>query len=374
MPLYKVSEGIAKGHPDKVADQISDAVLDACLRDDPESRVAVETMVSHDLVAIGGEVTTTATLHLDEIVRRVLSNVGYTSSAFGDLVSCFRLISSLCEQSPDIFQSVGTKGTTHQTAGDQGMMYGYACTDTPTYMPASYEIARTIVRALEEGRTTGELAFLGPDGKTQVALSPLSRGASIVLSWQHTEEVSIDFLRSRLVDLITHVINPFDVTIDSLLINPSGRFVLGGPLADTGLTGRKQIADSYGGTVYHGGGAYSGKDATKIDRTGAYMARYVAKHIVALGLAKRCHVQLVFAIGLPEPILIGIECDETQRVPVDVLKTAVLKTFDFSINGMITQLHLNTPIFQKTASGGHFGRDEFPWEQLTKKEALLQNL
>lgn len=373
MPQYEVSEGIAKGHPDKVADQISDGILDACLRQDPASRVAAETMVSHDLVAIGGEVTTSATLDLEEIVRHVLHDVGYNTPTFGDLVSRFRLISSLCEQSPDISQTVGTKGTADQAAGDQGMMYGYACTDTPAYMPRSYEMARSIVRAIEEGRATGELSFLGPDGKTQVAVSRESHSVSIVLSWQHTEKTPLITLREHLSTLVTRVIAPFDISIDSLLINPSGRFVLGGPLADTGLTGRKQISDSYGGSVFHGGGAYSGKDATKVDRTGAYMARFVAKHIVASGLAQRCLVQLVFAIGVKEPILIGLDCDGTNRVPFKSLRTAVLKTFDFSIGGIIRSLKLNTPIFQKTAWGGHFGREEFPWEQLLLKESLLQH-
>jgi S-adenosylmethionine synthetase len=374
MPQYEVSEGIAKGHPDKVADQISDAVLDACLKEDPSSRVAVETLVSHDLVVIGGEVSTTASLHLDGIVERVLREVGYDSRVFGDLASRFRLISSLQEQSPDIFRSVGAKGAVRQAAGDQGMMYGFACTDTPTYMPTSHEMARTLVKTIEHGRKTGELSFFGPDGKTQVAIDRRNNSASIIVSWQHAPETPIEFLRKTLSELVSAVAQQFNVSLSSVLINPSGRFVLGGPLADTGLTGRKQIVDSYGGSVLHGGGAYSGKDATKVDRTGAYMARYVAKHVVAAGLAKRCTIQLVFSIGICEPILIGIDCEHTEKVPLDLIRAAVMKTFDFSVSGMIKDLTLTTPIFQKTASGGHFGREEFPWEQLPKKDILLSTI
>jgi S-adenosylmethionine synthetase len=239
-------------------------------------------------------------------------------------------------------------------------------------MPTSHEMARTIVKTIEDGRTSGSLSFLGPDGKTQVALDQKNHKASIVISWQHSPNTPLDFLRKTLSDLVSVVAKQFNVFPDSVLINPSGRFVLGGPLADTGLTGRKQIVDSYGGNVRHGGGAYSGKDATKVDRSGAYMARYVAKHIVAAELAQRCEIQLVFAIGLPEPILIGIDCENTEKALLDCIRNAVLKTFDFSVRGIINELKLTSPIFQKTASGGHFGNDEFLWEQLAKKDTLLK--
>jgi S-adenosylmethionine synthetase len=374
MPNFEVSEGIAKGHPDKIADQISDAVLDACLQEDPSSRVAIETLVSHELVAVGGEISTFAHLNLEEIVRSVLQDIGYENHAFGDFISRLNIVSSICEQSPDISQSVGKRGDMdHLAAGDQGMMYGYACIDTPTFMPKSYEIARTIVRMIEEEREEGQAQFLGMDGKTQVSIDRANTDSgSVVVSWQHSEEASLDDVRSALSVLIKTVTEQYEFHPTLILLNPSGRFVVGGPLADTGVTGRKQIVDSYGSSVRHGGGAYSGKDGTKVDRSGAYMARYVAKHIVAAGLATQCELQLIYSIGRALPLHIGIHCFGTETIPMKDLEKAILKTFDFSVGNIIQELQLTTPFFRRTAFGGHFGREEFPWEKLTRIHDLQQ--
>ncbi len=375
---FDVSEGIARGHPDKIADQISDAILDACLRQDPSSRVAVETLVSHGLVAIGGEVTTSAHFDPEKIVKEVLHDIGYEGEMFQDFLSRLHVVTMLCEQSPDISQSVGKKGMgTSVAAGDQGTTNGFACTDTPTLMPRSYEIARSIVKEVQALRTGDMATLLGPDGKTQVAIdlgTAEKKGGSVVLSWQHHEKASLEEVRAILGPVVTRVSEEYGFSPDTVLINPSGRFVLGGPLADTGLTGRKQIADSYGSSVRHGGGAYSGKDATKVDRTGAYMARYVAKHVVAAGLAAICEIQLIFSIGRATPLAIGIDCFGTEKRPLAQLKKAIEKTFAFSVSEMIQELRLTTPFFQTTAHGGHFGREEFPWEQLPHLDALVRFL
>lgn len=376
MGRFEVSEGIARGHPDKIADQISDAILDACLAKDPSSRVAAETLVSHELVAVGGEVSTTARITLEEIVKSVLSDIGYSDPLFGDFLSRLKIVSSLCEQSSDISQSVGKReDVPHLTAGDQGMMYGYACTDTPTFMPRSYEIARTIVRTIQEARDAGTLPFLGPDGKTQVAVDVHDKNAgSVVVSWQHSEKTSLEEVRTALTMILRKVGEQYEFHPSRILVNPSGRFVLGGPLADTGLTGRKQIVDSYGSSVRHGGGAYSGKDGTKVDRSGAYMARYVAKHVVAAELATRCEIQLIYSIGQSLPLNIGVDCYGTEKVPLQQIEKAILATFDFSVGNIIEELALMTPHFRNTAWGGHFGRDEFPWEQLSRITDLQQAL
>jgi S-adenosylmethionine synthetase len=375
MPHFEVSEGIARGHPDKVADQISDAILDACLQEDSSSRVAVEALVSHDLVAIGGEITTTAHPDIEEIVKSVLRDIGYASPAYGDFFSRLKIVSSVCEQSPDISYSVGSKGDIfHLTAGDQGMMYGYACSDTPTFMPRSYEIARTIVQEIQEERASGKAPFLGIDGKTQVAIDLTSKGGgSVIVSWQHAEETALKEVRTALAAIVQKGTERYGFCPTTVLINPSGRFVIGGPLADTGLTGRKQIVDSYGSIVRHGGGAYSGKDASKVDRSGAYMARYVAKHVVAAKLATRCEVQLIYSIGRALPLNIGVDCLGTEKVPIAALERAIRKTFDFSVGGIIQELCLTAPFFKRTAFGGHFGRDEFPWEKLPRINDLQQS-
>ena len=369
MTIYESSEAVARGHPDKVADFISDSVLDSCLQEDPMSRVAVETLVSHRTISIGGEITTRAHLNFEQIVRDAISEVGYVSPTFGDLLSSFQLVSSICEQSPDISQSVG-KG--HElAAGDQGMMYGYACDDTTTFMPRSYEMARGILQAIQTKRSSHP--FLGPDGKVQVSINPERKNhfsGSVVVSWQHSASASLTDVQEVLHSCVEEVGERFKFKPDLLLLNPSGRFVLGGPFADTGLTGRKQIVDSYGGSVLHGGGAYSGKDATKVDRSGAYMARWVAKHVVASGAAKRCQVQLIFSIGKKDPIHVGIDCFHTEKTPLEKIEKAILATFDFSVEGIIRDLDLRQPIFKKTSSMGHFGREGFTWESLSRLDSL----
>ena len=372
MAFCEVAEGIAQGHPDKVADQISDAILDECLRRRSASRVAVETLVSHDLVAVGGEISSSVSPDVESIVRKVLIEVGYNSPTFGDVVSQLRIATSLCEQSSDISSSVGRRGDLSSvTAGDQGTMFGFACTETLTFMPKAYEAARSIVFKIHDLRSADPNCLLGPDGKTQVAIdrATLTHG-SLVLSWQHASTATLDDVRRLVLPIIDEVCSRFSFQPETVLINPSGRFVTGGPLADTGLTGRKQISDSYGSFVPHGGGAYSGKDATKVDRSGAYMARYVAKHIVAANFASRCEVQLIYSIGRTLPLSIGIDCFGTEKIPLQAIAAAVHQTFDFSVGGIIRELCLTTPIFRSTAWGGHFGRPEFPWERLPHVEAL----
>jgi S-adenosylmethionine synthetase len=368
MPQFEVSEGIARGHPDKIADQISDAFLDACLQEDPSSRVEVETMVSHDLVAIGGEVTTAAHLNIEKIVTQVLHEIGDGTLGVEEYLSRVHIISSLCEQSPEISSCVGSEDDIpHLAAGDQGMMYGYACTDTSTFMPRSYEIARAIVLQIQEERASRRAPFLGTDGKTQVAIDLSAKDSgSVIVSWQHSATASFDEVHTALCAAVKKVTENYRFYPAAILINPSGSFVLGGPLADTGLTGRKQIADSYGSSIRHGGGAYSGKDGTKVDRSGAYMARYVAKHIVAAGLATRCEVQLIYSIGRCLPLNIGVDCFGTEKIPLDAIEKAIRGTFDFSVGSIIQELQLTTPFFRKTAFGGHFGREEFPWEKLPR--------
>jgi S-adenosylmethionine synthetase len=376
MVRFEVAEGIAQGHPDKVADQISDAILDECLKVDPASRVAVETLVSHNLVAVGGEISSSAKPDVESIVRRVLSEIGYSNPTFGDVVSQLRLVTSICEQSSDIASSVGIRGNLSSVAaGDQGTMYGFACTETSTFMPKAYEIARSIVRKIRDLRAADPDCLLGPDGKTQAAIDTTSMTqGSLILSWQHTSSATLDDVRQVVRPIVEEVCSLFGFRPDPLLINPSGHFVSGGPLADTGLTGRKQISDSYGSSVRHGGGAYSGKDATKVDRSGAYMARYVAKHIVAAGLADRCEIQLIYSIGKALPLSIGVNCFGTEKVPIQTIESAISHVFDFSVGGIIQELCLTSPIFSQTAWGGHFGRNEFMWERLPHLESLRKAL
>jgi S-adenosylmethionine synthetase len=374
MVRFEVAEGIAQGHPDKVADQISDAILDECLKNDPASRVAVETLVSHNLVAVGGEISSSAKPDIHAIVRNVLTQIGYNDSVFGDVLSRLRVVTSICEQSPDISTSVGIRGDLSSVAaGDQGTMYGYACTETETFMPKAYEIARSIVRKIRDLRASDPECLLGPDGKTQVAIDTNTMtDGSLVLSWQHAPSATLDDVRQIVRPIIEEACARFRFHPGILLINPSGRFVAGGPLADTGLTGRKQISDSYGSSVRHGGGAFSGKDATKVDRSGAYIARYVAKHVVAAELATRCEIQLIYSIGKAKPLSVGVYCFGTEKVPLQTIEAAIHQVFDFSVGGIIKELRLTLPIFQSTAWGGHFGRDEFMWEKLPRLEALCK--
>ncbi len=370
MSQYEASEAVARGHPDKVADQISDAILDALLQQDPFSRVAIEAIVSHQMIAVGGEVTSQTHINVDEIIREVISQIGYADPTFGSPVSDRNIICSISQQSPDIAQGVGSREELFSSicAGDQGMMFGFATLDTATFMPKSYEMARAIVNKIECLRASDSSSIFGPDGKTEVALK--NGAASIIVSWQHRNDAKIDDVREQLTQIVTEVTAPFSVRIENLLANPAGRFVLGGPLADTGLTGRKQIVDSYGGSVHHGGGSFSGKDATKVDRSGAYMARYMAKHVVAAGLASKCETQLVFSIGEQKPLCLGINCFGTEKLPEDRIEKALRKVFPLTVSGIINELDLTKPIFQQTAFGGHFGRAEFSWEQLPRIEEI----
>ena len=367
------SESVTEGHPDKIADQISDAILDAVLAEDPIGRVACETLVTTGLAMISGEITTKTYVDFPSIVRNTIRDIGYTRAKYGfDSETC-AVISSIDPQSPDIAQGVDTGG-----AGDQGLMFGFACRETEELMPLPIMLAHKLTRRLSEVRRSNELDFLRPDGKSQVTIQyegkrPV-RAEAIVISTQHSPSVSHRDLSDAIIE---HVIKP--VVPAELLdgntkyhINPTGKFVIGGPQGDTGLTGRKIIVDTYGGRGRHGGGAFSGKDPTKVDRSACYMARYIAKNIVAAGLADEVEVQLAYAIGVADPVSIYVEDFGTGRVPHDRLVQLVREHFQMTPRGIIESLKLRRPIFRKTAAYGHFGRTEpeFTWEAIDKAEAL----
>lgn len=374
------SESVAAGHPDKIADQISDAVLDACLREDPNSKVACETLVSGGLVVIAGEITTKANPNYQEIARAAIRDIGYDRSELGfDYKSCGVLV-SVTKQSPDIAQGVneGEGLFKEQGAGDQGLMFGYACDETEELMPMPIMLAHRIVRELRYLRESGKLEYLRPDAKTQVTVEYNAehvpqRIHTIVISTQHDEEVEYETIARDMRAMVKRIV-PTNFIDDKTLffINPTGRFVMGGPVCDCGLTGRKIIVDSYGGMGRHGGGAFSGKDPSKVDRSAAYAARYIAKNIVAAKLAKRCEVQVSYAIGVPFPISIKVDTFGTSTVKEDVLSQAITQVFDLSPAGIIRMLDLKRPIYQKTASGGHFGRNEpeFTWERTDRVKEL----
>ena len=368
------SESITEGHPDKVADAVSDAVLDACLEQDKLSRVACETLVATGMAVIAGEITTKAVFNMADVVRETVRNIGYTDAAMGfDADSCAVLV-ALDRQSPDISQGVtaGAGLYKEQGAGDQGMMFGYACNETPELMPLPIMAAHRLTRALARARRNKSLPFLRPDGKSQVSVvyendRPV-RIDAVVVSTQHDESVNHRQIKEAMIDgiirkeLPTRLLTPKT----QFLINPTGRFVVGGPHGDTGLTGRKIIADTYGGLGRHGGGAFSGKDPSKVDRSAAYMARYIAKNIVAAGLARRCEVQLAYAIGYPEPVSLMVETFGTAKVAESKLEKAVRKVFPLKPAGIIESLKLLRPIYKHTAAYGHFGRkrdlDIFTWK------------
>jgi len=376
------SESVAIGHPDKVADQISDAILDACLKEDPFARVACETLVTTGLIVLSGEITTHAHPNYPEIARQTVREIGYTDSSLGfDYKSCGVLV-SFNKQSPDIARGVNETESSYkeQGAGDQGLMFGYACNETPELMPMPIMLAHRIVRELRRLRMSYELPYLRPDGKCQVTIEydeqdrPV-RIHTIVISTQHTPDVSQETIIKDMKAMVRKMVSSNLIDERTLFyINPTGRFVVGGPEGDCGLTGRKIIVDTYGGMGRHGGGAFSGKDPTKVDRSASYMARYVAKNIVAAKLAQRCEVQLSYAIGVPHPISIKVDTFGTGTVDEDKLALAIPKVFQLSPKGMIDMLHLRRPIFSKTAFGGHFGRseEEFSWEKTDKVEALLK--
>jgi S-adenosylmethionine synthetase len=368
------SESVTEGHPDKMADQISDSILDACLEQDPYSRVACETLVCTGLVVIAGEITTSAYVDFQALVRGVVSSIGYDNALYGFDANTCAVISSIDKQSGDIAMGVDTGG-----AGDQGMMFGYATNETPELMPAPISLAHKLALKLTEVRKNGKLAYLRPDGKSQITVEYDENGKplrvdAVVISSQHADSVTTEELRA---DIFKHVIQ---ATIPAKLldentkyhINPTGRFVVGGPMGDTGLTGRKIIVDTYGGMGRHGGGAFSGKDPTKVDRSGAYMARYIAKNIVAAGLADRVEVQLAYAIGVAEPVSVLVETFGTGKVSADILGDLVRKNFSLTPKGIIESLDLRRPIFRKTAAYGHFGRSDpdFTWEKTDKAEVL----
>ncbi len=376
------SESVGEGHPDKICDQISDAVLDDALKQDPKSRVACEVFITTGLVLVGGEITTTGYIDVQQIARGVLKSIGYDDPDYGiDYKSC-SVLSTIHEQSPDISIGVTEGQGLHkeQGAGDQGMMIGFACRDTPALMPAPIYYSHLIMKKAAEIRKKGILPFLRPDCKCQVTIEYKDgkpyQCKTVVLSHQHSEDVSIEKLRDSLIEQIIKPSIPEELMSDGIVyhINPTGRFVIGGPFGDTGLTGRKIIVDTYGGMASHGGGAFSGKDPTKVDRSAAYMARYAAKNIVAAGIAEKCEVELAYAIGVAEPISLYVNTYETGKVPEERIEQAIRKHFELTPFGIIESLDLRKPIYRETASYGHFGRDAFSWEKTDKVDALMADL
>lgn len=367
------SESVTEGHPDKIADQISDAVLDAALSQDPTSRVACETLITTGLVVMAGEITTKAHVDYGKVARETIRNIGYTRGKYGFDCDTCSVLSAIDRQSPDIAMGVDTGG-----AGDQGLMFGFACNETPELMPLPIQLAHLLARRLSEVRKSGDLPYLRPDGKSQVTIEYRDgrpfRASAIVISSQHADNVTNEQLRNEIEErVIRSTVSSELMDADTKIhINPTGRFVTGGPQGDAGLTGRKIIVDTYGGYAPHGGGAFSGKDPTKVDRSAAYMARYVAKNIVAAGLADRCLVQLAYAIGVAEPVSVMVDTKGTGRISENALANLVRSNFDLTPRGIMQELNLRRPIYQATAAYGHFGREEdgFTWETADKAEAL----
>jgi S-adenosylmethionine synthetase len=370
------SESVTEGHPDKIADQVSDAILDACLEQDPYSRVAAETLTATGLVVIAGEITTKAYVDFQSLVRGVVASIGYDNALYGFDSNTCAVISTINKQSGDIAQGVDTGG-----AGDQGMMFGYASNETPELMPAPISLAHKLTRQLTAVRKSGKLPYLRPDGKSQVTVEydenhKPARIDAVVISSQHSESASNEELHADILKYVIQAVLPAAWLDEHTKyhINPTGRFVIGGPMGDTGLTGRKIIVDSYGGAGRHGGGAFSGKDPTKVDRSGAYVARYIAKNIVAAGLADRAEVQLAYAIGVAEPVSVRIETFGTGKIGEAKLTELVRKNFSLTPKGIIESLNLRRPIYRQTAAYGHFGRTEkeFTWEATDKAAALAE--
>ena len=370
------SESVTEGHPDKIADQISDAVLDALIKEDPDSRVACETLITTGLVVISAEITTKAHVDIRQVARDTIKEIGYTDSEMGFDAGTCSILLSIDGQSSNIALGVDKQG-----AGDQGMMFGYACDETKELMPSPILYAHKLVKRLTEVRKKGILPFLRPDGKSQVTFRyengvPVAVDA-VVISSQHSNNVSLREIKDGIRrEVINHCIDHLISKDTEIHINPTGKFVIGGPMGDTGLTGRKIIVDTYGGWSRHGGGAFSGKDPTKVDRSAAYMARYVAKNIVAAKVASRCEVQLAYAIGVVEPVSVMIDTFGTSKIPEEKISRAVKQVFDLTPGGIISHLKLKRPIYKKTASYGHFGRNEktFSWEKTDKKAELKKAL
>ena len=372
------SESVSEGHPDKMCDQISDSILDAMLEQDPKSRVACETLITTGMAVIAGEITTNATVDFQEIVRSTIRDIGYISSDMGfDANTCAVLV-ALDKQSPDIAQGVNEGENKDQGAGDQGLMFGYACNETESLMPAPIDYAHRLVRRQSEVRKNGKLPWLRPDAKSQVSMryengKPVGVEA-VVLSTQHSPDISYQDLREAVMEEIIKPILPTEWLsgITKFHINPTGRFVIGGPMGDCGLTGRKIIVDTYGGMARHGGGAFSGKDPSKVDRSAAYAGRYVAKNIVAAGLADKCEVQISYAIGVAEPTSISVDTFGTGKIDESKLTVSIRELFDLRPRGIVDMLNLLQPIYRQTAAYGHFGRTDIdlPWEQVDKVDAL----
>lgn len=371
------SESVSEGHPDKIADQISDAVLDEILKQDLEAHVACETFVKTGMVLVGGEITTSAWVDIENLVRNVVCDIGYNHSDIGfDANSC-AVLNAIGKQSPDINQGVVKADPKEQGAGDQGLMFGFACNETDVFMPAPITYAHRLMEKQAEVRKNGTLPWLRPDAKSQVTFIYDNNGNiegidTIVLSTQHSPEVSNKDIHEGVTEEIIKKVIPekWITNKTKFFINPTGRFVIGGPMGDCGLTGRKIIVDTYGGYARHGGGAFSGKDPSKVDRSAAYAARYVAKNIVAAGLADKCEIQVSYAIGVAEPVSVSIDTFGTGKYSEEKLVDIVKENFDLRPYGLIEMLNLKRPIYQKTAAYGHFGRSEFPWEQLDLAEKL----
>ncbi len=371
------SESVAEGHPDKVCDQISDAILDACLEQDPNSRVAVETLTKTGVVIVAGELTTEGYVNIPKIVRAKLKDIGYTSSHFGIEYETCAVLVHLEEQSKDISMGVteGEGWYKEQGAGDQGMMFGYATNETPEYMPLPIHLAHRLAQKLAEVRKSREIPYLAPDGKSQVTVEydngKPTHVTTVVVSNQHEDGLSHDEIKA---DIIAKVIKPICgeyLTEDTkFYVNPTGKFVVGGPQADAGLTGRKIIVDTYGGMGRHGGGAFSGKDPSKVDRSGAYAARYIAKNLVAAGLAEKCEVQVAYAIGVADPVSVNVNTFDTGKLPEDRISEIIREVFPLRPGDIVKELNLKRPIYTKTAAYGHFGREAFPWERLDKVDEV----
>jgi S-adenosylmethionine synthetase len=383
------SESVTEGHPDKLADQISDAILDAILAEDPQGRVACETLVTTGQVHVVGEISTNCYVDIPKIIRQTIREIGYTRSDYGFDADTVGILVSLDEQSPDIAQGVNEALEAREGemdavdaigAGDQGMMFGYATNETPEYMPLSISLAHKLSRRLAEVRKNGTLPYLRPDGKTQVTIAYEDGKAvavdAIVISTQHDPDVTLEQIRKDLIAQVIKPVVPAELLSDAtkIFVNPTGKFVVGGPQGDSGLTGRKIIVDTYGGWARHGGGAFSGKDPTKVDRSAAYAARYVAKNIVAAGLADRCEIQLAYAIGVAHPVSVMVDTFGTHKVPEETIEQLVRKHFDLRPAGIIKMLDLRRPIYRQTAAYGHFGRTDvdLPWEHTDKAAALRQ--
>jgi S-adenosylmethionine synthetase len=366
------SESVTEGHPDKICDQVSDAILDEVLRQDSMGRVACETMAMTGLIIVGGEITTKAQIDYSRVARETVKEIGYTRAKFGFDAETCSVISAINTQSPDIAMGVDTGG-----AGDQGLMFGYACNETPELMPLPIQLAHQLVHRLSKVRRDQTLTYLRPDGKSQVTVEyengkPV-RVDAVVVSTQHGPEVGADQIREDIIDLVIKPTIPAQFLENTkFYVNPTGRFVVGGPQGDTGLTGRKIIVDTYGGAAPHGGGAFSGKDPTKVDRSACYMARYIAKNVVAAGIADRCQVQLAYAIGVAEPVSVYLDCSGTSKIAEDKLSEIIRANFHLTPKGIIESLDLRRPIYRRTAAFGHFGRNEegFTWEQTNRAERL----